>query len=85
MKPLKKTDWFVFGDWPNVFWRHGCFVDGLALTIHDWLGYGLSQFVAEWDGKSLRLYFSRKEWTDIGARYCQQVVRDPRRLQKLLT
>ena len=49
MRAFKVKDWFVFGEWFDIFWFHSCYVAGLTTTIRDHLGYGLSQLVVEQD------------------------------------
>lgn len=76
MKELKVNDWFIFGEWYDVFWFHSSYVDGLAFTIKEKLGYGLSQIVVEQNKNIQSILFSRAEWTDVGKRWLEEVVKD---------
>ncbi len=84
MKPLSIKDPFLFGEWFDVFWFHSCFVSGQTQTIRERLGYGISQLVDENEGSVQRIYFSRQEWTDIGRRYLNDVVAEPKKLETVL-
>lgn len=85
MNALNIQDPFLFGEWFDICWFHSCYTTGLTSTIHERLGYGLSQLVDELDGDVQRIYFSRGEWTQIGERYLKEVVENPELLRKLLS
>ncbi len=85
MKDLHIQDPFLFGEWFDIQWFHSCYTEGLTKTIHERLGYGLSQLVAELDNTVQRFYFSRSEWTSIGKKYLEDIVKNPQILQKLLS
>ena len=78
------SDPMLFGEWYDISWFHACYVHGLAFTIRERLGYGLSRIVGEQEGAVQRIYFSRKEWTQIGETYLAEVIEDPTKLEILL-
>jgi len=71
---------FMFGEWFDVAWFQSCYMTGVARTIHERLGYGLSQVVGELEGNVQRIYMSRSEWTELGERYLNDVLADPEKL-----
>ena len=38
----KKNDWFIFGEWHNLYWFHSCYMFGLAFDLKKRSGFGLS-------------------------------------------
>lgn len=84
MKPLKIKDWFIFGEWYGINWFHACYFEGVTYTIKNYLGYGPSQAVIEQEGDIQRMFLSRLEWTNIGKRYLDEIIVEPKKLEKVL-
>lgn len=84
MKVLNIQDPFLFGEWFDIQWFHSCYLEGVTKIIHERLGYGLTQVVAELEDTVQRFYFSRSEWTSIGEKYLKEVIENPKKLQTLL-
>ena len=80
MKKITVKDWFLFGEWYDIFWFHSAYVDGLAFTIKERLGYGISQMIVEQEKNVQRIMFSRSEWTEIGKRWLAEVIQEPNKL-----
>lgn len=81
----QKIDWILWGEWFDIYWFHGCYMPGVALSIRDRLGYGLEHVVGELDEDVFRMYTSRREWTDIGERYLKEVIQTHQKLQAVLS
>ncbi len=77
-------DWFLYGEWYDIYWFHDCYFFGLTDTIKEYLGYGLSQVVNEQQGNIQRIYFSKREWNEIGRRYLSEIIENPDRLANVL-
>ena len=84
MKSVKPHDWYLWGEFFNVYWFHGCYLEGLVYDIKERTGYGLSQIIAEQEKDITRIYLSRSEWQGIGQRYLDKVAADPQMLEALL-
>ena len=84
MKNLKVKDWFYYGQWYNINWFHSCFFGGLSITIKKRLGYGLSQVLAIQEKDLQTILISQAEWNGIGKRYLNDVIKNPKLLEKLL-
>ena len=84
MKPLKIKDWFVFGEWYDIYWFHSCYFEGIAKTIKKFVGLGPSQAVIEQEGNIQRVYLSRSEWSNLGKVYLEKIILAPEKLFNLL-
>jgi len=84
MKKIQTKDWHLWGEWFKVYWFHSCYLEGMAYTIPEKTGNGLSQIVAELDDGVQRFYFSRREWTEIGGKYLDEILEDPQKLEDVL-
>ncbi len=84
MKNLKVKDWFLYGEWVNISWFHSCYMHGLSYSIKKRLGYGLSQVVTIQEKNVQKIYISQSEWKNIGQRYLNEVIKNPKLLENLL-
>jgi phosphohistidine swiveling domain-containing protein len=84
MKQLKIKDWMLYGEYEGISWFHSCYMRGLAYAIKDRLGYGLSQIVAIQEKSVQKIYISQSEWTNIGGRFLNDLIKNPKLLEKLL-
>lgn len=85
MKPLSFTDWIQWGEYFGVSWFHGCYMSGMAFSISERLGYGLTHVIGEREGDVFRIYLSESEWKETGKRYFDEVVQEPEKLRLLLS
>lgn len=83
MNDIKIKDWFLFGEWYDIFWFHSAYVDGQAFTIKKYLGYGPSQIIVEQNKNVQSILFSRSEWTKFGEQWLVEVIKDQSKLAKV--
>ncbi len=78
------SDLFLWGEWYDIFWFHSCYVPGCAYTIQEETGYGLTTMIVEQEGNVERIYISRNEWSEIGQKYFNDILKNPNKLANSL-
>lgn len=82
MPKKRQLDWYIWGEWVGLTWFHSCYNEGLAFDLKKRSGFGLDYFAVDLKNKTQRLFLSKSEWLDNGAKYLQKILKSPHILQR---